>query len=254
MNSNFIDEKINISEEERIEDIQFADLKLIQNPSGFCYGIDAVLLARFCEAKTGWRAVDLGTGTGIIPLLLAKSAQFSEIFGIEIQPKVANMAQRSVWLNRLQDIVKILNIDLNDAGSYLKENSFDVVLSNPPYIAKNDGLKNLNSAKALSRHEIKASLEDIILTAKKLLKPNGHFYLVHRPHRIVDILYFCRQYRLEPKKIRFIHPKKNKKPNIVLLHCVKYGKAELKFMDPLYVYEDNGHYTQEIYNIYGEKK
>lgn len=254
MNNNLIDEKINILEEERIEDIQFADLKLIQNPNGFCYGIDAVLLAKFCDVKNGWRAVDLGTGTGIIPLLLARSAQFSEIFGIEIQSKVANMAQRSVWLNQLQESVKILNIDLNNVEDYLKINSFDVVLSNPPYIAKNEGLINSDLTKALSRHEIKASLEDVISAAHNLLKPNGHFYLVHRPQRIVDILYFCRQYRLEPKKIRFVHPQKNKKPNIVLLHCVKYGKPELKFMNPLYVYEDTGCYTQEIYNIYGTNK
>lgn len=237
---------------ERIEDIEFAHIKLIQNPDWFCYGIDAVLLARFCDAKKGWRAVDLGTGTGIIPLLLNQVAEYKEIIGVEIQPEVADMAKRSIQLNGLEDKIKILNIDLNDSSEYLEFNAFDVVLSNPPYIANKEGLQNKESVKALSRHEIKASLVDVISTAYSLLKPNGHFYLVHRPQRIVDILCLCRKYRLEPKRIRFVHPKTNKKPNIVLIHCVKFGRPELKFMEPLYVYEDNGGYTQEIYDIYGK--
>ncbi len=245
-------QEIILKENERIEEIQFAKLKLIQNPKGFCYGIDAVLLAKFCKAKNGYRAVDLGTGSGIIPLLLCHSAKFCEIIGIEIQNEVADMAKRSVRLNQLEDVIRILNIDLKDSCNYLEMNAFDMVLSNPPYMAKDEGLQNLGNIKAVSRHEIKTSLEDVISSAKALLKPHGHFYMVHRPHRLVDILCICRKHRLEPKEIQFVHPKKNKKPNILLLHCTKYGKAELKFREPLYVYEDSGAYTKEILDIYGK--
>lgn len=239
---------------ERIEEIQFGGLKLIQNPKWFCYGIDAVLLSKFCRVKKDYRAVDLGTGTGIIPLLLGSTTELKEIVGIEIQNEVADMAQRSVYLNHLEDKIKILNIDLKEAGDYLEVNAYDMVVSNPPYMSENEGLKNMDDVKTISRHEVKASLENVISTAYELLKPNGHFYLVHRPHRLVDIIYLCRKYRLEPKKIRFVHPKKDKKPNILLLHCTKYGRPELKFMDPLYVYGDDGNYTEEIYRIYGRSK
>lgn len=241
-----------LKEDERIEDIQFAGLRLIQNPSWFCYGIDAVLIAKFCEVKEGWKGVDLGTGTGIIPLLL--SQKMKEIIGVEIQTEVAEMAKRSIKLNELEDKIKILNIDMNEYSRYIKPYSMDVVISNPPYMAKDEGLINDEDTKAISRHEIKASLEDVVSTAHDLLKDRGHFYLVHRPHRLVDILCLCRKYRLEPKRIRFVHPKKDKRPNIVLLHCTKYGKPELKFLDPLYVYKEDGTYTDEIYQIYEKEK
>lgn len=239
-----------LKENERIEDIQFNNLKLIQNPDWFCYGIDAVLIAKFCDIKKGWRGVDLGTGTGIIPLLLSTNNMMNEMIGIEIQNEVADMAKRSIEINGLQDKIKILNIDMKDACQYIKPYASDVVISNPPYMARNEGLINEEDVKAISRHEIKASLENVISTAHDLLKDRGHFYLVHRPHRLVDILCLCRKYRLEPKRIRFVHPKKNKKPNILLLHCTKYGNPELKFLDPLYVYEEDGSYTDEIFRIY----
>mgnify|MGYP000868983970 CR=1 FL=1 len=242
-----------IKNNERIENIQFGDLKLIQNLDWFCYGVDAVLLADFCRAKRGWRIADLGTGTGIIPLILHHIYDPSHIIGIEIQDEVADMARRSVLLNNLQDTIQILNMDLNEAPQKLTIKDYDLVVSNPPYMAKNEGIINTDDIKALSRHEIKASVEDVIAVAYDLLKPHGHFCLVHRPHRLVDILYLCRKYRLEPKKIRFVHPNKNKKPNIMLLHCTKYGKPELKFMDPLYVYDENGDYSEEIYRIYRRK-
>ncbi len=245
-------QKILLKENERIEEVQFAGIRLIQNPQWFCYGIDAVLLSKFCKAKNGWRAVDLGTGTGIIPLLLCRASNFNEIIGIEIQDEVADMAYRSVKLNNLEHKVKILNTDLNNACDYIEMNSFDMVISNPPYMSKNEGLKNKESIKACSRHEMKASLEEVIAVAYKLLKPQGHFYMVHRPHRLADIFCTCREYRLEPKKIQFVHPKMGKRPNILLLHCTKYGKKELKFMDPLYVYNEDGTYTEEILEIYGK--
>jgi tRNA1Val (adenine37-N6)-methyltransferase len=242
-----------IKEHERIDDLQCKGLKIIQNPKGFCFGLDAVLLSNFCEISKNALVVDLGTGTGIIPILIAGKSRAKKIYGIEIQNEVADMANRSVKLNNLEDRVKILNEDLKNTLSFIDVNSVDVVTSNPPYMNAKSGLKNPEDSKAISRHEIKCTLEDIIYTASRLLKHNGHFYLVHRPQRLVDIMCLCRQYKLEPKKIRFIHPNKNKKSNLLLLKCIKAAKPELKFMKPLYVYNEEGSYTDEVYEIYGKE-
>ncbi|QEK13393.1 tRNA1(Val) (adenine(37)-N6)-methyltransferase [Crassaminicella thermophila] len=247
-----MDEKL-VKEHERVDDLQCRGLRLIQNPEGFCFGIDAVLLSNFCEIRKNWRVIDLGTGTGIIPILLAGKTNAKEILGVEIQEEVAEMASRSVKLNKLEEKVKIINEDLNKIFDHVNQNSFDAVTSNPPYMNEGAGLLNPESMKAISRHEIKCTLEDVIRISSKLLKDRGHFYMVHRPHRLVDIIYLCRQYRLEPKKIRFVHPNKNKKPNILLIQCVKFGRPELKFMDPLYVYNEDGSYTDEIHKIYGRE-
>lgn len=244
-------DELYIKEGERIDDLQYKGLQLIQNPEGFCFGVDAVLLANFCEIRNNWRVVDLGTGTGIVPILLAGKTAAKEIIGIEIQEQMAEMANRSVKLNRLEERVKILPRDMNQAVEELEPYSFDAVVSNPPYMNEGGGLVNPESMKAISRHELKCTLEDVIRIAGRLVKDRGHFYMVHRPHRLVDILCLCRQYKLEPKKLRFVHPNKNKKPNIFLIQCVKYGRPELKFMDPLYVYEEDGGYTEEIHQIYG---
>lgn len=237
---------------ERLEEIGFGGLKLIQNPEWFCFGIDAVLLADFTELKKDSRVADLGTGTGIIPLILSRKVQVNQIVGIEIQEKVAEMAKRSVRLNGLEGIIEIVNLDVKDAVSSSEKSTFDVVVSNPPYMGKESGLKNEDSSKAIARHEISAGLEDFIRAAYDLLKDKGSFFLIHRPHRLVDILTLCRTYRLEPKKIRFVHPNKDSKPNIMLLQCIKHGGAELKFMDPLYIYEKMGVYTAEILKMYGK--
>jgi tRNA1Val (adenine37-N6)-methyltransferase len=243
--------EIQIKEHERIDDLQCNGLRIIQNPKGFCFGIDAVLLSNFCEIKKNARVIDLGTGTGIIPILLAGKTEAKEIIGIEIQETIVEMAARSVKLNQLEDRVKMVHADLNNVLNELDLYSFDVVVSNPPYMHEGGGLINPEDMKAIARHEIKCTLEDIIRVASKLIKDRGHFYMVHRPHRLVDILCLCRAYKLEPKKIRFIHPNKNKKPNILLVECTKYGRPELKFMDPLYVYTEDGRYTEEIHKIYG---
>lgn len=242
-----------VREHERVDDLQCNGLRLIQNPKGFCFGIDAVLLSNFCEIKRNWKVMDLGTGTGIIPILLAGKTEAFHITGVEIQTEVAEMASRSVKLNNLEDRVEIINDDLNKVFQYKEANSFHAVTSNPPYMNEGGGLVNPESMKAISRHEVKCSLEDIIRVSAKLLTDKGHFYMIHRPHRLVDIIWLCRQYKLEPKKLRFVHPNKNKKPNILLIQCVKHGGKELKFMDPLYVYNEDGSYTEEIHKIYGRK-
>ncbi len=239
-----------LKEDERIEDLQCKGLKIIQNKNWFCFGIDAVLLSNFCEFKKGAKVVDLGTGTGIIPLILHAKKNISLAIGIEIQQKVAEMAKRSVKMNELEDTIQILNADLKNITEHLKAHSFDGVVSNPPYKLANSGLKNPSDQKAISRHEVLCTLEDVIKNASLLLKQYGKFYMVHRPDRLVDIMCLLRQYKLEPKKIRFVHPKISEKPNMVLIQATKNGNKELRFDAPLYVYNENGEYTKEIHTIY----
>ncbi len=239
---------------ERIDDLGCNNLKIIQNPDWFCFGMDAVLLSNYCDIKPNSTVVDLGTGTGIIPILLTGKNKISKIYGIELQSEVAEMAKRSIKLNNLEDKIEILNINLKDAERVLGNNKFDVVTSNPPYMDKETGLKNNTDNKTISRHEVECTLRDVIQTASRLLTHNGRFFLVHRPNRIVDILTILREFKLEPKNIRFVHPKAGKSPNLVLIKAIKAAKPDLKFEDPLYVYNEDGTYTGEILDIYGIEK
>ncbi|SET23513.1 tRNA1Val (adenine37-N6)-methyltransferase [Natronincola peptidivorans] len=241
-----------LKDQERIDDLQINGLQIIQNPQGFCFGIDAVLLSNFITLKKNAKVVDLGTGTGIIPILLAGKSTTSHITALEIQPEVADMAKRSVLLNQLENRIKIIQMDLKRAVDVLPINSFDVVTSNPPYMHPK-GLLNPEAGKSISRHEVKCTLEDVIAAASRLLKHLGKFYMVHRPQRLADIMYYCRKYKLEPKELQFIHPTYKKKPNLLLLECRKAAMPELKIKDPLYVYKETGKYTEEIYQIYGRK-
>jgi len=239
-----------LRENEKIEDLQCNGLKIIQNKKWFCFGMDAVLLTNYCDIKNNSKVVDLGTGTGIIPILLSGKRNYSKAYGVEIQPEVAEMAERSVKLNNLQGKIEILNIDLKNSLDYLEANSFDAVISNPPYKLYNSGIINPEDKKAISRHEIKAVLEDVICIASRLLKQYGRFYMVHRPDRLADIMCLLRKYRLEPKQIRFVHPKAAAKPNMILIRASKNGNPELKFDPPLYIYDDEGNYTEDVYEIY----
>lgn len=243
--------EILLKENEKIEDLQCNNLKIIQNKKWFCFGMDAVLLTNYCDIKNNSSIVDLGTGTGIIPILLSGKRNIKKAVGIEIQEEVAEMATRSVELNNLQEKIEILNIDLKDATRHLEKNSFEAVISNPPYKLINSGLVNPTDQKAISRHEITCTLEDVISTASLLLKQYGRFYMVHRPDRLVDIICLLRQYKLEPKQIRFVHPKSGQKPNMVLIRASKNGNPELKFDPPLYIYNEEGIYTEDVYKIYG---
>lgn len=244
-------EQVKLKDNERIDDLGCKGLKIIQNTEGFCFGMDAVLLSNFCDIKKGSEIVDLGTGTGIIPLLVWAKNNVRKIYGIEIQEEVAEMATRTMKMNGIEEYIKVININLIQAPEMLGVNKFDSVTSNPPYMLQGGGIVNPEDKKAISRHEITCTLEDVIRTASRLLKHNGSFFMVHRPHRIVDIFCLLRQYKLEPKKIRFVHPKVGDKPNLVLIKSVKASKPELKFEPPLYVYNDDLSYTEEIYKIYG---
>ncbi len=242
-----------LKESERIDDLEYKGLKIIQDRNGFCFGIDSVLLSDFAKnMKKKSVVMDIGTGTGIIGLLLCKKTNLKKIYGIEIQKEVAEMAERSIKLNNLEDRFSILNVNINDVTKYFVNNQIDVVVTNPPYKKNNTGLKNTSESKLISRHEVKCTLEDIIKKSYIILKDLGQFFMVHRAERLVDIMFLLRNNKLEPKEIRFVHSKQNEKPNLVLIKAVKNAKEFLKIDKPLIIYNDNGTYTDEILKIYGK--
>ena len=234
---------------QRIDIVPGTDYKIIQESNKFSYGTDAIFLSSIVKPKG--LVMDLGTGTGIIPLRLLDKGEIQCIYGVEIQEEVANLAIKSVEINKLQNRIKILHMDLKDLANKFDKGTFDVVTSNPPYMKSGGALVNKDENFAISRHEIACNLEDILRISNYLLKPLGKFYMVHRPDRLVDIIYNMRQYNIEAKRIRFVQPKINKKPNLLLIEGLKDGKPHLKFDDPLIVYNEEGSYTDEIYEIYG---
>lgn len=240
-----------LMENERLDDLQRNGLKIIQKTDGFCFGMDAVLLSGFASVKPGERALDLGTGTGIIPLLLSAKTKGNHFTGLEIQTEIMKMAQRSVALNGLEKKIDIIQGDIKEASRIFGAASFDVVTSNPPYMNDAHGLKNPGDVKAISRHEVLCTLEDVVREGTKALKPGGRFYMVHRPHRLAEIITVMRQYKLEPKRMKFVHPFADKDANMVLIEAVRGGGAWLKLEPPVIVYKEPGVYTDEIYEIYG---
>lgn len=242
-----------LNKNERIDDLEFKDLKIIQNKDGFCFGIDSILLTDFAKnIKNKSKVIDLGTGTGIISILLSGKTNRTNFVGVEVQSEVADMAKRSVNLNNLENRIKILNMNILDLKKEYKKGDFDVVVTNPPYKKLNTGVININDKKLISRHEVKASLEDFIEISSFLLKDFGEFYMVHRPDRLVDIFYIMRQNEIEPKRIKFVYPNKNKKANLILVKGIKKGKPFLEYENNLYIYDDKGNYTEEILKIYNK--
>ena len=238
-------------EDERIDDLQRNGYRIIQKKKGFCFGMDAVLLSGFAQVKEGEVAVDLGTGTGIIPILLEAKTKGKHFTGLEIQKEVAEMAERSVRLNHLEDRVDIVIGDIKEASRLFGKASFDVVTSNPPYMNDNHGLKNPDLPKAIARHEVFCTLDDVCREASLLLRSGGRFYMVHRPHRLAEIITALKTYRLEPKRMKLVHPFADKDANMVLIEAVRGGRSMMKVEAPVIVYQKPGVYTQEIYDIYG---
>lgn len=240
-----------LKENERIDDLQRNHYKIIQDPERFCFGMDAVLLSGFARAKEGDRVLDLGTGTGIIPILMEAKTQAAHFTGLEIQHESADMAARSVSLNHLEGKIEIVTGDIKEAVSLFGAASFDVVTCNPPYMTEHHGLTNLEAPKAIARHELLCTLEDVISQAARLLKPGGNFYMVHRPFRLVDIITLLRTYGVEPKRMKMVYPFVDKEPNMVLIEANRGGRPRLSVEKPLIVYKEPGVYTDEIYDIYG---
>lgn len=244
-----------ILENERIDDLEYKGLKIIQNKDGFCFGIDSILLSDFAsEIKRNSKVIDLGTGTGIIGILLCAKTKLKKIIGVEVQKEVYDMAKRSIELNNLQDKFEIINENIKNLENTLEIGTFDAVVTNPPYKKVGTGIRNENEKKLVSRHEITANLEDFIKISSKLLKDKGNLYMVHRPDRLVDIIELLRKYKLEPKKIRFIEPSVGKTANLLLIKATKNAKPFLKIEKTLYVYKENGEYTDEILKIYNKEK
>ena len=236
---------------ERIDELHRNHYQIIQNPDKFCFGMDAVLLSGFAKIKEGERVLDLGTGTGIIPILLEAKTKGKHFTGLEIQEESADMACRSVALNHLEEKIRIVTGDIKEAKQIFGAASFDVVTSNPPYMNHNHGLENPQLPKAIARHEILCSLDDVLNQAAKVLKPNGRFYLVHRPFRLAEIFETMKKYKLEPKRMKLVHPYIDKEPNMVLIEALKGGKPMVTIEAPLIVYKEPNVYTDEIYQIYG---
>lgn len=238
-------------EGERFDELHRNGYYIIQNPAKFCFGMDAVLLSGFANVKPGETAIDLGTGTGIIPILLEAKTKGEHFTGLEIQPESADMARRSVAYNHLESKINIEIGNIKDASTQFGASSFHVVTTNPPYMTGQHGLTNPNEAKAIARHEILCTLEDVIRESARLLKPQGRFYMVHRPFRLAEIMCLMHQYGLEPKRMRLVYPFVDKEPNMVLIEGLRGGKPRITVEKPLIVYKEPGVYTDEIYDIYG---
>lgn len=243
--------EVNINNDESIDDLQLNGLRLIQKEKGFRFGVDAVLLSHFANIKKKHRVIDLCTGTGIVPFLVYGKYSPQEMIGLEIQEDMVEMANRSSILNNTEDKVKFINGDLKDKKIIDSIGKFDVVTVNPPYKLNNAGIVNPEDKLAIARHEIMCTLEDVIIASRRLLKDNGRMFIVHRPERLADIFGLMRKYKIEPKRVRMIQPNTKKAPNIVLVEGQRDGGAFLKWEEPLYVYDDNGNYSEEIDRIYG---
>ncbi len=236
---------------ERIDDLQINGRRIIQSPDRFCFGMDAVLLSGFAKVKKGESVLDLGTGTGILPILLDAKTEGGHFTGLEIQPESADMARRSVILNNRQDKIDIVTGDIKNALNIFGAASFDVIVTNPPYMNQNHGITNPESPKAIARHELLCSLEDVIRQTGSLLKVNGRMYMVHRPFRLPDIMELMNECGIEPKKMRFVHPYVDREPSMVLIEGVRGGNRRLTVEKPLVIYDGPGEYSEEIKRDYG---
>ncbi len=242
---------IELKKHERIDDLQRNGYQIIQDETKFCFGMDAVLLSGFAHAKEQDYVLDLGTGTGIIPLLMEAKYHPKEIHALEIQEESAQMARRSVALNCLEHKIHVTTGDIKEAERYFRPASFDVITCNPPYMIAEHGLTNHSKEKLIARHEVLCTLTDVIAQASKLLKPGGNFYMVHRPFRLTEIMVLMHQYQLEPKRMKMVHPYVDKEPNMVLIEGKKGAKSRITVEKPLVVYKEPNVYTDEIYEVYG---
>lgn len=239
-----------LKENERIDSLQRNGYSIIQDSTRFCFGMDAVLLSEFVKVKKGAEVLDFCTGTGVIPILLCAKTEGKHFTALEIQPEVADMAKRSVEMNELSDKIEVICGDLKDSKEIFKGNEFDVVTVNPPYMVPTNALVNPDESKAIARHEIKCTLDDVLLQAARVLKSNGHFFMVHKPDRLAEIIIKMKEYKLEPKRLRIVYPRVGSEPNMILIEGTKGGNAGMKVEKPLIIYDANGAYTPEVSKIY----
>lgn len=243
--------EVEIHPTERIDDLERNGYRIIQDTTKFCFGMDAVLLSGFARVRRGDRVIDLGCGTGIIPILLEAKTEGKHFTGLEIQPEMADMAARSVALNRLQDKIDIVLGDIKEASRLFGLASFDVLTCNPPYMDGGAGLKNPDGPKAIARHEILCTFDDVARETARLLKPGGRFFLVHRPRRLPELIVTMRAHGLEPKRMKMVHPYAGRDANMVLIEAVRGGRPLLKIEAPVIVFKEPGVYSDEIRDVYG---
>ncbi|WP_284642814.1 tRNA1(Val) (adenine(37)-N6)-methyltransferase [Paenibacillus silviterrae] len=241
--------KVTLQPTERIDDLLTHDLRIIQSDEVFSFSLDAVLLARFCYVPPRGRIVDLCSGNGVIPLLLTTRTK-AHITGVEIQDRLADMARRNIRLNGLEDRIHMIHGDLRDPAAELGNGAFDVVTVNPPYLPVPNGDQNMNPHFAAARHEVHATLEDVVRASARLVRSGGRVAMVHRPSRLVEIFCTMRQYRLEPKRIRFVHPRADLEANMVLIEALRDGKPEVRMLPPLIVYKNKTEYSDELMEVY----
>ncbi|MCI9221052.1 MAG: tRNA1(Val) (adenine(37)-N6)-methyltransferase [Lachnospiraceae bacterium] len=244
-------ETVSLKNHERVDNLERNGYRIIQNPKKFCFGMDAVLLTGFAHARPSDRLLDLGTGTGIIPLLMEAKYRCAHLTGLEIQADSADMAARSVKLNGLSNKIDIITGDIREADHIFPSASFDCITCNPPYMIGQHGLANPDAPKAIARHEILCTFEDVARQTERLLKPGGHFFLVHRPFRLAEIIVTLARYHLEPKRMQLVHPYVDREPNMVLLEAVRGGRPRMKVEKPLIVFRRPGEYMPQIREIYG---
>ncbi|ADL11599.1 tRNA1(Val) (adenine(37)-N6)-methyltransferase [Acetohalobium arabaticum] len=242
--------RIELKKDERLDDLIHSNLQIIQSSNHFAFAIDAVLLADFVEIKPKDRVIDLGTGTGVIPLLLTGKNDPDQIVGIEIQVKLAEMAQRSVLYNKLEDVIEIKKADIRQLKEVFAAESFDVVVSNPPYLPLGQGKVNPDSSIALARHELKVKLEDVVEISSYLVRYKGRVSYIYRVERLDELLEVMNYYNLQPKYMRLIQPEGDKACNLVLVTGIKGANSGLEVDKPLIIYRDNGEYTEEVLKIY----
>ena len=241
-----------LKEHERLDDLQIKGYEIIQNPGKFCFGVDAVLLSDFVHVKEGERVLDLGTGTGILPILLEAKTKGAYFTGLEIQEESADMARRSIRYNHLEEKIDIVTGDIKEAGSIFGAVSFDVITTNPPYMIGNHGLKNDMDSMAIARHEVLMDLDDLLRESARILQFKGRFYMVHRPFRLPEILSKMSAYKIEPKRMRLVHPYIDKEPNMVLIEGMRGGNPRLRIDPPLVIYDSPGVYSEEIRRTYNQ--
>lgn len=248
-----------IRKNERIDDLGINDLKIIQNKEYFCFGTDSVLLANFVKSENSNNVIlDLCSGSGVIPIILSAKKKYKKIFGVELQCEMYDLFDRNIKINNLEDSIISINENVKNikdirkkVTSIMEKDKIDIITCNPPYKEIGTGLTTNHDVKTIAKCEVMCNLEDIFITSSKLLGKGGKLYLVHKPERLSDLIYFGRKYNLEAKEIRFVYPKIDKKPSIVLISYRKDGGNETKVLEPLIEYNDDMSYTDEIYRIYG---